>query len=409
MREEQVRPKELALLALLTVAVRAAYVFAAAPRRLPYTDALGYHLEANQIAHGKWFLQPLGVVFLHKNLPSAAHPPLYPLVLALGSRFGASSVRAHELAGCVFGVGTVIGVTLLANRLSSKRAALISGAVVAIFPTFWLNDGGVMSEGLYALTITLVLVASYRFIEQPGMLRAVLVGATIALAALTRAEAILLVVVLLIPLVVRYGDTRKLGLIGIGLAGVLVVTAPWVVRNMAEFSKPVTLSTGDSTLAGANCPTTYGGSAIGLWLQSCYDQPPPGDESVAAAFWRKQGLRYASKHVSRLPLVAAARVARMAGVFRPMQTAEQSADDGRPRWAVYATVISFWLLAPLGIAGIVILMRRRAPVLPLLAQVALVLLSAIFVWGAIRFRVPAEVAFAVCSGVALDTALQQWG
>src|SRR5262245_2371723 len=124
MRGERIQPRPWAMLVLITVAVRVTYVFAGAPRTLPYTDALGYHLQANDIAHGKWFLQPLGVIFLRKNLPSAAHPPLYPLVLALPSRLGASSVRAHELVGCAIGVGTVIGVTLLTNRLCSRRAAL---------------------------------------------------------------------------------------------------------------------------------------------------------------------------------------------------------------------------------------------------------------------------------------------
>ena len=124
-REERIPPGAWAVLVLLTVSVRATYVLLAAPRALPFSDALVYHLQANQIAHGKWFLDPLALFFRGQHVPSAAHPPLYPLALSLASRIGASSVRAHELVGCAIGVGTVVGITLLTHQLCSKRAALI--------------------------------------------------------------------------------------------------------------------------------------------------------------------------------------------------------------------------------------------------------------------------------------------
>ena len=84
------------------------------------------------------------------------------------------------------------------------------------------------------------------------------------------------------------------------------------------------------------------------------------------------------------------------------------AQMGRSRWAVYATVISFWLLAPFGVAGIVLLAKQGKPVLPLVAQVVLVALSAVIVWGALRFRIPAEVAFAVGAAVSFNAAFERF-
>jgi 4-amino-4-deoxy-L-arabinose transferase-like glycosyltransferase len=378
------------------------YILTAAPRKLPFTDALFYHLQGNQISHGKWFVEPLGVEFLHQSEPSAAHPPLYSLVLAAASSLGARSVRSHEFVGCLIGLGTVVGITLLTRDLAGKRAGLLAGVLAAIYPPLWLNDGGVMSEGLYALAIVLVLLASYRFVREQSAANAAIAGATVGIAALVRAEAILLAVVLLVPLIAFFAARRRPMLVAVAFASCALVLAPWVTRNMVVFSRPVTISTGDATLAGANCPQAYHGSTIGLWFLSCYDHPPPGDESVASAFWRRQGERYAAHHASRLPLVVSARVARIWGVFNPVQTITASGDDGRAHWTGYLAMIGFWLLAPIGLGGLVVLHRRNVPVLPLVAQLVLVTVAAVLVWGAVRFRVPADVVLVIGAGVALD-------
>src|SRR5205823_14855073 len=66
-----------------------------------------------------------------------------------------------------------------------------------------LTDGGIMSEGLFALITAAIILASYRFAERRSILDATLLGTTIALAMLTRPEAVSLLVVLAIPLVLR--------------------------------------------------------------------------------------------------------------------------------------------------------------------------------------------------------------
>ena len=180
-------------LGILTIVVRAVYVVTAARATLPFTDALWYHFQAGLIVKGKWFLDPLAYTFTGQSHPSAAHPPLYPLLLAAASPLG-QSVRAEELLGCAIGLATVVAITLVARDLVGRRAALLADLLAAVYPPFWLNDGGVMSEGLYACTIAFVLLASYRFARKPNIANAVFVGITIALAALTRVEAVLVLV-----------------------------------------------------------------------------------------------------------------------------------------------------------------------------------------------------------------------
>ena len=263
-----------------------------------------------------------------------------------------------------------------------------------------------MSEGLYALAIVLVLFASYRFVRNQSAANAAIVGATVGIAALVRAEAILLAVVLLVPLIVFFAARRRPMLVAIAFASCALVLAPWVIRNMVVFSRPVTISTGDATLAGSNCPQAYHGSTIGLWFLSCYDHPPPGDESVASAFWRRQGERYAAHHTSRLPLVVSARRADMGRVqSRPDDRRERRrrprALDGLFRddrasgcWLRSGSADS-WCC----IAGTFLCCRwsRNSCSSPF---------AAVLVWGAVRFRVPADVVLVMGAGIGIDWILR---
>jgi hypothetical protein len=89
----------------------------------------------------------------------------------------------------------------------------------------------------------------------------------------------------------------------------------------------------------------------------------------------------------------------MWGVFRPFQTAEL---DARGLNANRTGLIASYVLIPLGVFGLILLRRRRQPILPMLALAAMVTITAVIFYGALRFRVPADVAIVVCAAVAVD-------
>jgi hypothetical protein len=91
----------------------------------------------------------------------------------------------------------------------------------------------------------------------------------------------------------------------------------------------------------------------------------------------------------------------MWGVFRPFQTAEL---DARGLNADRVGLFASYALIPLAIWGLVIIRRREQSILPMLALAAMVTVTAVIFYGAIRFRVPADVAIVVCAAVALDAA-----
>lgn len=403
---ERIGPLQLVALAAFAALVRFAYVIGAGARRIPVIDdALWYHLQANFTAKGYWFRDPIALAYTFRDVPSAAHPPLYPLVLSAASAVGGTSVLAHELVGCVIGAATVVVVALVGNELGGRRCGLLAGALACVYPVLWINDGGLMSEGLFALVTACVLLASYVFARRPTFWRAALLGATIGLAALTRAEAILLVPLLAIPVVVLRGRRRRAAVLGVALLATAVTIAPWVGRNLVTFSRPVTLSTGDGILAGANCHDTYYGGGVGLWQASCNGKAPAGDESVAAAFWRRKGTTYARNHLGRLPVVAAVRLARVWEAYAPIQNARINGDDLRPDWAHYLALAGYFAILPVAVAGAVLAGKRRMWLLPIVSMAVFVSLVALLTWGSERFRVPVDVVLVLCASVALDRLL----
>lgn len=399
------RPQALIFLTLLGLGVRIAYVLLGAPRHLPFSDALGYQLQANFLASGHGFVNPAVLAFQLQSRPTAAHPPLYALFLAAGSVLGAKSILAHQLMGCLVGTATVIGCGLIGNQLGGNRAGLAAMTVAALYPGLWITDGGLMSEALFALLATAVTVAAYNYARARSVGAAIVLGVTIGLAVLTRDAAELFLIVLLVPLVLTgpaMGSRPRLVRLVAALMAASVVVSPWVLRNLVTFDRPVIISTGNGTFLGANCPPAYFGSGIGLWYLNCYSSmavPAAADESVATDDEQHAGITYMRHHLSQFPLVAAARIGRTWELYQPLTDTNNNRDDGRSHWAALLALWSYFVVIPLAAIGLALLIRRRTPVLPLIAQIIAVTITAATVWGSVRFRAPVEPILAVLASI----------
>jgi hypothetical protein len=193
---------------------------------------------------------------------------------------------------------------------------------------------------------------------------------------------------------------RRLARLGAMALAAVVLLGPWVGYNLARFEEPAFLSTGSGvTLVDTSCDDVYSGDFIGWWSFACIPDRLSNDEAVNDRENREVALRYVRHHESDVPKVVAARVGRMWGVFRPFQTAEL---DARGLNANRTGLIASYVLIPLGVFGLILLRRRRQPILPMLALAAMVTITAVIFYGALRFRVPADVAIVVCAAVAVD-------
>ena len=124
---------------------------------------------------------------------------LFPLLLAVVSKFGGHSVLAHQLACALMSSAAVPLIGLTAREVGGSRAGLLAAGIAAVYPNLWASDVGVMSESLYVTAIALVLLTSCRLWKRPSVQRAILVGVAIGIAALVREEAILLLPFALLP------------------------------------------------------------------------------------------------------------------------------------------------------------------------------------------------------------------
>ncbi|HEY4378513.1 MAG TPA: glycosyltransferase family 39 protein [Acidimicrobiales bacterium] len=438
-----------ALLALLVLAglfIRVDAVRNVAPPVPALGDAHAYHVLGDNLAHGRGYIRPYDWERSGTRVPTAEYPPALPVVFAVGDRVGLSGEESQRILMCGIGSLTVLLVGLATRRLAGPSAGLLAAAVAAAYPMLWAADAAAMPETLAALVGAGVLLLALRARESTSWRWWLGLGLALGAGALVRSEALFLAPILVIPLAWRMRpaaqahavdaahdlDPRRRVVLGlVALVGAGIVVLPWTIRNEVTFHSFVPVSNNVGSVArGANCDLAYHGQFEGLWVTSVGDQAglstvDPGNacfsgfpirhdvnEAQAADKLRSAGVHYARTHLGDLPGVVAARIGRTFGVYRFTQQTNFAGVEGRSvPWERRGTRM-FQALFLLGIAGVVVLWRRRAAVWPLVAPMVVVLGTVAFTYGNQRFRAGAEPATIVLAVVALvaawDAAVARW-
>jgi hypothetical protein len=304
----------------------------------------------------------------------------------------------------LLGVGLVAAIALLARAIGGDRVGLVAAGIAAVYPNIWMNDGLIMSETLAMLLTVVALLLVYQILARPSLGRVAALGIVCGLAALTRAELVLYLPLLALPVVWLALRGRRRALLAAGAVVVLTTVAvvgPWVVYNLARFEEPVLVSTNDGTaLLGSSCHDAYYGTHVGLWSLRCIGStPPPGDESQVSRVYRDRAFDYIGDHLGRLPVVALARVGRLWSVWNPVDTVRFNEGEGRPAWASVAGMAALAVLVVAAVVGVLALRRRRVAVWPLLVPIVVVTFSAVVFYGQPRLRAPAEPSIVVLAAV----------
>jgi 4-amino-4-deoxy-L-arabinose transferase-like glycosyltransferase len=419
----------LVAIALVALAIRIVFIVVVDPTVPKLGDASAYHLLAEQLARGDGYIRPFDNLLLHLQRPTAEYPPLFPLLLAVPARLGMHSVEQQRIVLAFVGAGTVVLVGVLGRRVASGAAGLVAAALAAVYPMLFLSEATLMSESLYVMLVTLVLICAYRAYDDPSPARFVVFGAAAGMATLVRAEGLLLgaVVAITVGLVLRNQSPReRVVRVAVAIGVAILVVVPWTIRNAVRLDAFVPVSNNAATLVdGANCDLTYGGAQLGLWretfsgtrlpikvsqAQGCFEgfdiSDPDFDEADASRTHLRDGASYARHHLGSLPKVAAVRVLRTWGLYSPEQQVSFESLEGRPRaWQMRGTVM-YWVLAPLVVWGAVLLRRRHRVIAPLVATAVTVTIGAALTYGQQRFRVAAEPAILVLAAVPLVALLQ---
>jgi len=377
-------------------------------------DAYYYHYQANALAKGAWFVDPLLWHNTGQQRPSATHPPFYVIYLSLWSRLGLDTVTWHRFASTFLGIAAVVMVGYLGRRIGGNAVGIVAASIAAVYPEMWINDGMLLSEPSAILMTAIALYTMYGFARKPTMRNALYMGLAVGITALSRTELTLLFVVAVIPIALLARSLtwkeRFLRIVAAGLMGA-VVLLPWMIFNYTRFEEPTTMTSATgAALSASACDQTFSGYWLGYYY-NCFQGPWPSqklDESQRDLVPRKQAMEYLKSHERELPKVLFARVGRLWGFFRPGQTTFLDwwlEGRGRaPSW------IGFWMyvaLMPFAIGGLVVLFRRRITIIPMLAVAAIATFAAAITFGVTRYRAPAEVAIVTSAAVGL-VALWQW-
>jgi 4-amino-4-deoxy-L-arabinose transferase-like glycosyltransferase len=394
----------LGLIASGAFVLRAIWALAIAPKSLNHEgDPRYFHLTANLLVDGHGYIAPIPFLASGSVYPSSEHPPGWSAVLALFSAVGGRSYTVHELVGCAVGAGIVVCAGLLGRRIGGVRAGLIAAAIAALYPVYVALDGSLMSEPPYALGVAVCMVLAFRVADGPSLRRAAVLGLAIGCTILVRGEALGLLVVLAVPAVLAARERRvaRLALVW-GVA--LLVIAPWCIRNSTTFDRPMLVSSEDGpVIAGANCDLTYHGRDTGYWHSACVGLRAQFNPARRSEALRRHGLRYVSDHPGRLPAVEGVRLLRTFALWQPVRHVYFA--EGRDMPGRHVAIVCVWLVIGLGLAGAVLLRRRRLQLALLLAPLALAVVTTLIAFGYSRFRYAADVSLIVLAGFCVDRVL----
>lgn len=425
----------LTAITVLGLAVRLAYTLTVAHDFELKGDASYYHQAANLLADGKGFVdpvriaragQPIEIVTANGEprtitlpdpfvVPTAGHPPVYVVYLALFSKLGVRSILGHRIASALLGSASVFlaglaGRELVRGHVHAEATGLVAAALTASYGFVWINDGLVMSETAAIVVAFATTIAGLRFAREPTRRNAAWFGLVGALAALTRAELVLYLPIVAAAVLVRAPISWRERVVRYSIAGVVAMAciSPWVVRNLTAFEDPVFLSNGAGTvLVQANCDATYYGAELGYWNLGCGEPQPYGpngeilDEAQRDKVVRDRALDYIGEHRQRLlSVIVPRRVGRMWGVYRPLRQIDLDVIfEARARWVSRLSYGQYLVLAPCAVAGAVISRRRRIPLLATGLWAVLATLTAAGTFGNTRYRTAGEVSIVLLASL----------
>ncbi|MCW2987858.1 MAG: hypothetical protein JWM24_796 [Solirubrobacterales bacterium] len=253
--------------------------------RAPVYDASAYAAIAANLERGDGF-----TVGPSATQPSSDYSPGLPLLVAgIYEVTGGVHERSARVFLALISSLAVLFTYLIGRRLAklsssphhggeksaSVVAGLIGAAVVAIYPALLEYQGMLMSEPLAATLLSGAVLAMFWAADRDrGGLPWLLPGALLGATAMVRPEYLGVAVLLAAVVLARgiRGDRRcSLGQAAILLAGVVLVVAPWTIRNVVALDRVVPISTGGGQVLFA-----------GTYLPSDGDPEKVGAEVVAS-------------------------------------------------------------------------------------------------------------------------------
>jgi 4-amino-4-deoxy-L-arabinose transferase-like glycosyltransferase len=380
----------------LAFALRFSWLLAAHPDAV--SDALGYKSLA-----ARWLHEGL---YERGGQPTAWRTPGYIIFLA-GGLLVSESERWLSFLNVLAATATVPLLAILARRLNlSARTALIAAGVTAVTPPLVLWSAVLGPENVQTplLLAALVLAADSRRRRSS----AIWSGVIFAVAILVRPESIVYLPV--VALVLVPAPWRNVALRTIVVSAVaLVLCVPWLVRNQLEVG-----SVGLSSVGGVNFYFAHRDPGYGYVP---YDTTPLAglDEEAMSKRGYRLGVENlrdeptrilgdiatGTKHLYEPPRYAPLYSSRSYALTPPYPP---SVSHKLLSVAERVNVVGWYLVAGLGVTGLLLLVarRRRAALVIIGMAAANWICFAVVFWALPRYRFPIEPFLCLSAAVAVD-------
>ena len=371
-------------------------------------DAFYYHHQANALADGKFFIDPIRYVFDGVEVPSAGHPPLYSIYLAFWSTVGIDGVTAHRVVSGLLGVATIVVVGLVGKRIAGAAVGVIAATIVADLPVHLDQrrhgdvgvDGGARGRARAARPRT-------TFVRSPTTRHAVFLGLACGAGALTRTEMALLFPLLLRPARAPRpqpgGSATVQARGGRGASSARSLIAPWVTFNLARFEEPVLPEHGDRPHARVRKLRRDLLRQGHRLLRDVLHRPVPRERRRVAARPGAARVRDRLHRGSQVARTARRRRARRTPLGRVQARADHRVRlvDRRdaaacPSWI---SLFCYYAMIPFAVGGSRRMRRRKITILPVVVPIVIATFAAATTFGITRYRAPAEVGLVLAASI----------
>jgi len=244
------------------------------------------------------------------SYPTTYRPPLFPVILSV----------LYRLFGRDFAVVRLFNILLMAAACAiyyagqlerrGKWAALIFALLFIFNQRLIINAASFLTESLAVFQVSLLIWALFRYLNTRHIVYVVILGLIGGLMALNRS--IFLAWLLPICLLIVFIEPKRSGFLKAGLLSILLlmVTSPWLVRNIDLIGMPW------GTHGGINLPAAYSDVALqrhGSWFKPreysfFADVQTAGgglaQEKAEAESGQSQGMRWIVDYWTKIPLLA---------------------------------------------------------------------------------------------------------
>lgn len=237
-----------------------------------YEDAHLYWPGAGYLAATGRFDAPVGLAE-NSGAPGSERVPIYLFFLAFIRLLFGDAPFAAVAANVLVDAGTCVLIAVLGGMVS-HRVGVLAGILAAIWPNLIVNSASLLSDTLFLLIFTAMLLVAAHYLREATPRRAGWTGLLCGLSIMTRTVTQFLPLALIVaaPAIVLY---QRKGARAALLAALLVAlgttlpVAPWLTRNVALF--------------GAWELTTQKGSHLTNWVLPMIRQAKDGTPHETAA------------------------------------------------------------------------------------------------------------------------------